>query len=45
MADGSPVGSFIESGDDQKLSNCTPNDVRLMFACLYITIKLFYIVL
>ena len=29
MADGSPVGSFIESGDDQKLGNCTPPEVLI----------------
>ena len=27
VADGCPVGSFIESGNDQKLSNCTPAEV------------------
>ena len=27
MTDGSPVGSFIESGNDQKLSNCKPAEV------------------
>ena len=27
VADDSPVGTFIDNGDDQALSSCTPPDV------------------
>ena len=28
VADDSPVGTFIDNGDDQALSSCTPSDVH-----------------
>ena len=29
VADGTPVGTFIDNGDDQALSSCTPVEVKL----------------
>ena len=30
VADGTPVGTFIDNGDDQTLSSCTPVEVQLL---------------
>ena len=38
VADGTPVGTFIDNGDDQTLSSCNSSEVGL---CIY-SISMFY---